>query len=264
VERAAGAAWNARDTRGARLRRGALWAIPVVLLAALAWSFLPRGDTDQIAPPALPPAAPAASSADAAPGAASPDAARGGTAAPSQAAPPASPSQSETPAPSAAAPTSAPSGAATRPARTPGGAGVASGEIRLGDLVGTDDQGRVRWRVLADDMTLQEARQTVVLRRVRATFFDNDGSRMLVNGDGGSYNTRTRSITVEGHVHGVTGTGRELFADTVYYSPQTRQVEGQGNVRVVQERVIMYADRMISDLTLGQTRFFGHVHMTVR
>lgn len=206
------------------LRRVVLWAIPVGLVAALIWSALPRGGGEPVTPPTLP-AAPAA---PAGAGGAAPD----GTAA---------------------------SGTPRRPS-----SGVASGEIKLGNLIGTDEQGHMRWQILADDMMMREAQQTVALTHVRATFIDNDGTRMLVNGDSGTYDTRTREISVGGGVHGVTSTGRELFADTVYYSPQSRQVEGRGHVRVVQERVIMYADRMVSDLTLGQTRFFGNVHMTLR
>jgi len=158
---------------------------------------------------------------------------------------------------------SAPPASATTSPQRPS-SGVASGEIKLGNLVGTDEQGHMRWQILADDMMLRQAQQTVALTHVRATFFDDDGTRMLVNGDRGTYDTRTREVTVGGDVHGVTSTGRELFADTVYYSPQSRQVEGRGHVRVVQERVVMYADRMVSDLMLGQTRFFGNVHMTLR
>jgi len=158
---------------------------------------------------------------------------------------------------------SAPPASATTSPQRPS-SGVASGEIKLGNLVGTDEQGHMRWQILADDMMLRQAQQTVALTHVRATFFDDDGTRMLVNGDRGTYDTRTREVTVGGDVHGVTSAGRELFADTVYYSPQSRQVEGRGHVRVVQERVVMYADRMVSDLTLGQTRFFGNVHMTLR
>jgi LPS export ABC transporter protein LptC len=213
----------------ANLRRIALWTIPVVLVMAVIWSALPHGGGEQAAPPALPPAMPN-----------------------NGAAQPAAPA----PSPSSAA---APSGAV---GVTPS-ASVASGEIKLGNLVGTDDHGRTRWQILADDMVLR-SQQTVALTNVRATFFDNDGSHMLVNGDHGTYNTRSREITVTGNVHGVTSTGRELFADTVYYSPTSREVQGTGHVKVVQERVIMYADRMVSDLTLGQTRFFGNVHMTLR
>ena len=219
-----------------RLRRAALWAIPVVLVAALVWSALPRGGGEPMRPPALP--APAAGSA-----------------------------QGRTGAPPGGAAGSAPGdGLATPAAAGPQrpSSGVASGEIKLGNLVGTDNQGRVRWRILADDMMLRQAQQTIGLRNVRATFFDNDGTSMRVNGEVGTYNTRTREVTVGGNVHGVTSAGRELFADAVHYSPQSRQVEGRGHVRVVQERVIMYADSMVSDLTLGQTRFFGNVHMTLR
>jgi len=219
------------------VRRVALWMIPIVLVLAVIWSALPHGGGQQAAPPALPSggAQPAAQPAS---GTAAPSGAAGGT-------PP-------------AAGTQAPAQAPQRPS-----SGVASGEIKVGNLVGTDEHGHTRWQILADDMVLR-SQQTVALTNVHATFFDNDGTRMLVNGDRGTYDTRSREITVTGDVHGVTSTGRELFADTVYYSPQARQVEGTGHVKVVQERVIMFADRMVSDLTLGQTRFFGNVHMTLR
>lgn len=225
-----------------QLRRVALWAIPIALVLAVIWSALPHGGGDQAAPPpvpALPNSGNAQSGIPAAVTSGTSGSAAGQTAAPA----PGGPDAGAVP---------------QRPS-----AGVAAGEIKLGNLVGTDEQGHMRWQILADDMVLR-AQQTVALSHVRATFFDNDGTRMLVNGDRGTYDTRTREITVTGDVHGVTSTGRELFADTVYYSPQSRQVEGTGHVRVVQERVIMYADRMVSDLTLGQTRFFGNIHMTLR
>lgn len=229
------------------LRRLALWAIPVVLVAALVWSALPRGGGEPVTPPKLPPA-PAESSAS--PPTAGGSGQAGGASGTETARP-----RGGTGSPSAGTP----SAEAQRPA-----AGMASGEIKAGNLVGTDDKGHMRWQILADDMTLQQAQQTVALKHVRATFFDKDGSRMLVNGDTGTYDTRSREVTVGGNVHGVTSTGRELYADSVYYSPRSQQVEGRGHVRVVQERVIMYADSMVSDLTLGQTRFFGNVHMTLR
>ena len=219
------------------LRRATLWAIPIALVAALIWSALPRGG-EQVTPPKLP-------------------AASGGRPASGQ--PGSSAGAGAQPAPQAKAAGGPQAGRPRRPS-----SGAVSGEIKLGNLVGTDDKGHMRWQILADDMTLQQAQQLVALTHVRATFIDNDGTRMLVNGARGTYDTRTREVSVTGDVHGVASTGRELFADTVYYSPQARQVEGRGHVRVVQERVIMYADRMISDLTLGQTRFFGNVHMTLR
>lgn len=214
------------------LRRLALWAVPAVLVLALVWSTVPRGRGGDAGPPKLP----------AVPSAAAP--AGGGVGAPSPGGDGPAPPQAGTPARSTT--------------------GVTSGEIKLGNLVGTDGQGHMRWQILADDMVLGQSQRTVALSQVRATFFNADGTHMRVTGAHGAYDTRTREITVTGEVHGVTSSGRELFADTVYYSPTVRQVEGRGHVRVVQERVIMYADSMVSDLALGQTRFFGNVHMTLR
>jgi len=243
----------------AHLRRAVLWAVPAALVAALLWSFLPRGGDEQVTPPALP--------------ALQGGQERSAPAAPSAVAPNTTPASGDAPAvphetsPPGSRPATAPAAPAPAPFQTPTRAlagGVAAGEIKLGNLVGTDTKGHMRWQIAADDMILQQAAQLVELTRVRATFLNDDGTRMLVSGDRGTYDTRTREITVGGAVHGVTSTGRELFADVVSYSPQSREVEGRGNVRVVEERVIMFADRMTSDLQLGQTKFFGNVHMTLR
>jgi LPS export ABC transporter protein LptC len=233
----------------AHLRRAALWAVPGVLVAALVWSFMPRGGDEQVTPPALP-------------------ALRGGQVRSTPAAAPdTTPGSGDAPAAPRGTSTSGSDAAALTSPQAPArglAGGVAAGEIKLGDLVGTDAKGHMRWQIVADDMILQQAGQLVELTNVRATLLNEDGTHMLVSGDRGTYDTRTREITVEGTVHGVTSAGRELFADIVSYSPQTREVEGRGHVRVVEERVIMFADRMTSDLRLGQTRFFGNVHMTLR
>ncbi len=221
-------------------RRIMLWAIPGVLLAALAWSLIPH---------AGPPAAPtAAGRADGEAGRRTPPAAT----------PDDRPSGGE-----AHQPGGAPPAGAQPPAASPQ-AGAPSGEIRAGTLVGTDDAGRRRWQIVADDVLLAQGRQMVLLRNVRATFYDPDGTAMTVTGQRGRYDTATREVDLDGDVHGVSGNGREMFADRLHYSPASASVTGTGHVRVVEERVIMYSDRVVSDTTLGQTRFFGHVHMTVR
>ncbi len=139
-----------------------------------------------------------------------------------------------------------------------------SGAIRLGNLVGTDDRGRTRWRITAAAVTLEEGMQVVLLRGIRATFYDPDGTTMAVTGDRGQYGIKTREVALEGNVHGLSSTGREIFADRLDYSPSSGTMTGTGHVRVVEERVIMYADRMVSSIALRQTRFFGNVRMAVR
>ncbi len=224
-------------------RRIMLWGIPGVLLAALAWSLVPHAG-----PPATPPvpagsraAQPTAARADGAPSDAN------GEMVPVEgAAKRATAMRPETP-------------AATLLEKT-----VASGEIHGGTLVGTDEAGRPRWQIKADDVLLGQGQKVVLLRNVHATFYDPQGTPMTVTGARGQYNTTTREVDLEGSVHGVSSTGREIFADTLHYSPAAANVTGAGHVRVVEERVIMYADQMVSDITLGQTKFFGNVHMTLK
>jgi len=71
-------------------------------------------------------------------------------------------------------------------------------------------------------------------------------------------------VDLRGEVHGRSSAGRELFADELQYAPAQGRITGIGNVRVIEQHVVMYADQMVSSTTLGQTRFFGHVHMTLR
>jgi LPS export ABC transporter protein LptC len=212
-------------------RRVMLWAIPIVLLAALAWSLMPRGGT----PPDSAPRPPAIAT------------------------PPHQGSPAQTPDASGAQP---PATTDSRDAQA--GKGIPNGEIRSGHLVDTDASGRRRWQITADDVALAEGGQVMHLRNVHAVFYDTNGSAMTVSGTQGVYDTRTKEVRMTGDVHGVSANGRQIFADELNYAPGTERVTGIGNIRVVEERVIMYSDRMVSDTRLGQTQFFGHVHMTVR
>jgi len=137
-------------------------------------------------------------------------------------------------------------------------------KIRQGDLEGTDPEGGKRWRIVADDVTVVQNRQVVLLRNVRAVFYEKDASTITVTGNRGQYDTRTREVEIDGSVHGVSSTGRELFADRLHWVPGAGTLTGTGHIRLLQEHTIMYADRMVSSTTLGQTQFFGHVHASVR
>ncbi len=211
-----------------RLRRAVLWAVPMLLLAGLAWSLMPWGGVPSGTAP-RPPAS-------------------------------ALPAHSNQPRTSQTATAPPPGG----PGRSAAGPRAAQGEIRAGHLVDTDAAGHRRWQITADDVALRDGGQVVQLRNVHAVFYDPDGSAMTVTGNTGAYDTRTKDVQMVGDVHGVSANGRQLYADQLNYTPGTERVTGIGNIRVVEERVIMYADRMISDTKLGQTQFFGHVHMTVR
>lgn len=244
-------------------RRVLLWGIPGILLAALAWSFVPRGGALQGG--SAGPPAPGGGRAPAAPP-------RGGAAATAQPqramALPADPLGPDGRISAAGAGPSRRDGAAGGPSATTEGAspppGTPTGEIRAGTFVGTDAGGHRRWQITADDVLLAGGRRVVVLRNVRATFYSPDGTAMTVTGARGRYDTQTREVEIAGGVRGVATSGREIFADALRYAPASGRVTGTGHVRVIEERVIMYADHMVSNTALGQTRFFGDVHMTVR
>jgi len=221
------------------VRRFWLWAIPGVLLAVLIWTFLPHPGPVPAAPP--PPPKETAQHAD-----------------PSGGAPPA-------PAPS---PASLPSGVSLPPGIPSQEAlhdsSVPYAEIRQGDLTGTDATGHARWRIVAEDVTVDQEKKVVSIRSVQATFYSQDGTTMTITAQQGTYDTQTREIELAGAVHGTTSTGRQLFADRMHWAPSSGLITGSGNVRLMEQRVTMYADRMVTSITLGQTQFFGHVHVAAQ
>jgi LPS export ABC transporter protein LptC len=212
------------------------WGIPAVLVAMLIWTFLPHGH--------LPPRATAPSPA--------PGAGR-----------PAAPAPTDHPSPAAGAPLGVePPGTGSSAEPEPGARPFA--EIRQGDLEGTDETGRQQWRIVADVVTVVHDKNTVLLQNVRATLYEREGGTIVVTGASGRFDTKTHEVEIDGNVHGRSSTGRELSADHLRWMPRQGRVAGTGHIRLVQERVVMYADEMTSDTTLGRTQFFGHVHASVR
>jgi LPS export ABC transporter protein LptC len=211
------------------VRQILFWGIPGVLVAVLVWTMLPHGGPRPASPEA---------GASAIPG------------------PPRGPAPASNGAPSGEDP--------ARTAESPEHL-VDSPVARIsqGDLVGSDEAGHPRWRVVADDVTVAQDKLTVLLKHVRATFFQ-PGGQILVTGERGTYHTRTREIDIIGNVHGTSSNGRQLFADRLHWTPGSGTITGYGHIRVMEERVVMYADRMVSNTTLGQTQFFGDVHAVAR
>jgi LPS export ABC transporter protein LptC len=201
------------QTAWAAVRRVLFWAIPAVLVAGLAWTFLPHGET----PPFQ-----------------SPQASTQAAVVPDK------------------------SARAQRSPLEP------FAQIRQGDLEGTDSEGGRRWRIVADDVTVVQNRQVVLLRNVRAILFEKDGSTIFITGNRGQYDTKTREVEIYGSVHGMSSTGRELYGDRLHWVPGPGTITGIGHIRLLQGHTTMYADRMVSNTTLGQTQFFGHVHASVR
>ena len=209
----------------AAVRRCLFWGIPGVLVAVLVWTMLPHGGPRAASPE------PAAS---AVPGLPRPSPGAG---------------SGEDPARTAESP--------ERLVEPP------AARISQGDLVGSDEAGHPRWRLVAADVTVAQDKQTVLLKRVHATFFQT-GGQIIVTGERGTYHTRTREIDITGNVHGTSSSGRQLFADRLHWTPGSGTITGYGHIRVLEDRVVMYADRMVSNTTLGQTQFFGDVHAVAR
>jgi LPS export ABC transporter protein LptC len=222
-------------------RRALGWGIPGALVATLIWTLLPHVHPEAGPSPPAPGAAGTGSPSGRAPAAGGPPpagAARAGGAAQAGRAP-ASPS--------------------------PGASGRAApyALIQEGDLTGTDNTGRQRWRIVADSVVLLQNGDRVLLRNIRATFYQRDGGTIQLTGRSGWFDTRRHEVEIDGAVKGISSSGRQLFADRLHWSAASGRILGTGHIRLVQASVVMYADEMESNTLLGETRFHGHVHASL-
>ncbi len=164
-----------------------------------------------------------------------------------------SPAGTAVPAPTlAAAPR--PSGTPLLPAVT-----VEEGRIR-----GADPSGRVQWELRALTLQVDADRDEVRLTGVEGTFLEQGKPAVTFTAPLARFDMQTRNITLSGGVRARAGSGRSVDAQEIRYLASRRLLVATGGVRLTQERMVVRADRLESDVALRRTRLTGHITVTIR
>ena len=129
---------------------------------------------------------------------------------------------------------------------------------------GADPSGQVQWELRALSLQVDADREEVRLTGVEGTFLEKGKPAVTFTAPRALFAMQTRDITLSGGVRARAGAGRSVEAQEVRYLAARRVLVASGGVRLTQERMIVRADRLESDVALRRTRLIGHITVTIR
>ncbi len=166
--------------------------------------------------------------------------------------------------PDAPTPTVSPAGTATPAAAAPTPSALPPIAVEEGRIRGADPTGRVQWELRAASIQVDADREEVRLVGVEGAFLEKGKPAVTFTAPRALFAMRTRDITLTGGVRARAGDGRSVEAEEVRYLAARRLLIATGRVRLMQERMVVRADRLESDVALRRTRLAGHITVTIR
>ena len=118
--------------------------------------------------------------------------------------------------------------------------------------------GKVTWELSANTIALDKATGKITLVDVKAVFYREDGNQLNVTSKTGSFDNKTRDITLAGDVNAVSTDGATLVADTVDWRQKEELITAKGNVRLTRPDVTATAEEAQTDKALEQIRLSGN------
>jgi len=172
------------------------------------------------------------------------------------------PGGTATPPPAASTPAPSPSPPATP--RPVGGPDLPLVSVEGSRIRGADPSGRVQWELRAESLQVDADQDEVRLTGVEGTFLERGSPAVTFTAPRARFDVKTRDITLSGGVRARAGGSRSVDAREIRYVASRRLFIATGGVRLVQERMIVRADRLESDVALRRTRLTGHITVTIR
>lgn len=130
-------------------------------------------------------------------------------------------------------------------------------------LSAADPSGRRLWDLRAAQLSVDNAKQRVVLSRVTGQFYGGGAVRVTFSAPRAVFHVGSRDVEMSGGVLGRTTDGRVLRAAEVRWSAGQRTIQATGSVVLTQRGVAIHADRVVADIALDQARFLGNVLVQV-
>ena len=112
--------------------------------------------------------------------------------------------------------------------------------------------GRVNWKIEADEATYSEDRRDIRFGKVVGTFFGQENQTLRVNGAGGLFHVQRNELEVEGGVRIVSSLGYAMTTEKLRYSEDDKTVRAESSVFVHGNGISMTSGKM--DFQVDQER----------
>jgi LPS export ABC transporter protein LptC len=130
-------------------------------------------------------------------------------------------------------------------------------------LSAADPAGRRLWDLKASQLTMDNAKQRVVLQGVSGRFYAKTGGGISFSAPSAVFHVSTRNVEMSGGVVGRAADGRVLRAAQIRWNAGAREIVAVGTVVLTQRGLAIHADRLAADAALDQVRFSGNVRVRV-
>jgi LPS export ABC transporter protein LptC len=122
-------------------------------------------------------------------------------------------------------------------------------QILFGLMHYVTEEGVKRSLVEADTAYLYDATQTAELKKVKVTFYDQDGAvSSVLTANEGTYFQQTGGMTARGNVIGTAPDGRTLRTTELKYEPNSRKVSTDKTFTFMRNGNLLEGDGFVSDV----------------
>lgn len=130
---------------------------------------------------------------------------------------------------------------------------VAPHEI-LNSTIEETKNGKKVWELTAASMIYDKDRDVDVVKGIKGTFYQEDGTSMTVTADEGEVFLKTKKVVLTKNPKGVTSDNATLDAKTVIWDNDKQHVIGEGNVVITKDDVIAKAEKAIMDVAINYAK----------
>lgn len=127
---------------------------------------------------------------------------------------------------------------------------VAPHEILNSTIEETKD-GKKIWELTAASMIYDKKRDVDIVKGIKGTFYQDDGTSMTVTADEGEVYLKTKKIVLTKNPKGVTSDKATLDAEKVTWDNEKKLVIGEGKVVITKEDIIAKAEKATMDVAIN-------------
>jgi LPS export ABC transporter protein LptC len=130
---------------------------------------------------------------------------------------------------------------------------VAPHEI-LNSTIAETKNGKKVWELTADSMIYDKERDVDVVKGIKGTFYQEDGTSMTVTADEGEVYLKNKMVVLTKNPKGVTSDNATLNAEKVTWDNEKQHVIADGKVVITKDDVIAKAEKATMDVAINKAK----------
>lgn len=130
------------------------------------------------------------------------------------------------------------------------------------DLVATDadlsikkvhytqtDEGRKAWQLDAESARYFKGKEEILLEKVRAVFYDQEGETITLTGDQGKIMSNSKDMEIIGNIVATSTKGYLLYTDSLKYIMDQKKICTNDHIKITGERLKIEGEGLSMDIS---------------